>query len=174
MGTGVVAAFEFAVFLVIEAALIFGEGPAVPWSGVVMVGLFLLASTGFTFRLGRVGVFTSDTGVRSRSVWRTWTIPWTDVKGFEIKPLPPGPGSALAAALRIHTLWIVLGKDLKVQTPMLIRVKSGFLPGRDTTSLADAVQRPMFAVGEWVGLIPSEETAQQALRKLRDAHLASV
>jgi phosphate/sulfate permease len=136
--------------------LITGDGQVISWSGVIFAELFLVGWTVFAFRLGRIGVFVSPAGVRNRSLLRTQTLTWDDIKRFETKPVRKGLGSSSVAMLRVHAVWILLGNGAELQTSLMYR-----------TSAERPAASGLF--GERTGLVLTEQRCQQALRELRGA-----
>jgi hypothetical protein len=162
----------YILFRMISGVIIRGTLPE-SWPGMVFTLLFLAAWTFAAFRMGRAGLFVGDRGVRNSSFLRTQTIPWAEVKGFETRPMTKGYGSAFAEMLRAHAIWIVLKDSLAVQTSLVFRDKTSFLPAKGMTKLGDFTAGPMAAVGEKTGMAHSEKTAQLALTELRAAHTAA-
>ncbi|MBP2320644.1 hypothetical protein JOF56_001029 [Kibdelosporangium banguiense] len=156
------------LFLVIRGIIIRGHlQPG--WPAVLLVVLFLAAWTTFAFRMSRIGVFVSDIGVRNRSILRTQTIPWANVKRFETRPMIKGLGSSYAGMLRAHAVWILLRDSSALQTSLVFRDKTSFLPAKGMTKLGDVVAGPAFAAGEEVGIGLTDKAVQHALRELRAA-----
>jgi hypothetical protein len=158
------------LFLLIRGIIL---GTLQSWPGVLFAVLFLAAWTAFAFRMSRVGVFVSDTGVRNRSMLRTQTIPWANVKRFETRPMTKGLGSSYAGMLRAHAVWILLSDSSALQTSLVFRDKTSFLPAKGLTKLGDVVTGPAFAAGEEIGMSLTDKDIQKALRELRAAHQAS-
>jgi hypothetical protein len=142
--------------------LITGEGEVISWSGVILAELFLICWTAFAFRLGRVGVFISTTGVRNRSMWRTQTLAWQDIRRFETQQA--SKGSSTTRMLRVHAVWILLKNGSELRTSLMYRDSAALRP-------ASGLARFMGNIaGERASLIVSERRCQRALRDLRAAH----
>lgn len=142
--------------------LITVDGPVISWSGVILAELFLVCWTAFAFRLGRVGVFVSPDGVRNRSMWRTQTLAWQDIRRFETKPANKG-GSA-TRMLRVHAVWVLLKNGSELRTSLMYRDSAALRPPSGLARFMDNV------AGERTTLVVSERRCQRALRDLRAAH----
>jgi hypothetical protein len=58
-----------------------------------------------------VGVYVNDTGVRVFGLTRTWTIPWDEVAGFEVRRAPTYPTDAI---------WVIRRQGGSVPTPIVL------------------------------------------------------
>jgi hypothetical protein len=164
------------VFSVIGAVATLGVGyvlvstSGTAWSTAILLELFLAAWTVSTFRLGQVGVFISEAGVRNRTMWRTQTIAWPDIKRFETRPTTRDTGNnSFAGSLPAHAVWILLKDSSALQTSLVFRHKSSFLPAKGMDKFGDAISGSAFTAGEMTGTTLTDEVAQQALRELRAA-----
>jgi hypothetical protein len=161
------------VFSVIGAVATLGVGyvlvstSGIAWSTAILLELFLAAWTVATFRLGQVGVFISEAGVRNRTMWRTQTIAWPDVKRFETRPTTKD--SSFTGSLPAHAVWVLLKDSSALQTSLVFRHKSSLLPAKGMDKIGDAISGSTFAAGELTGATLTDEVAQQALRELRAA-----
>jgi hypothetical protein len=166
--TTVVASVVFTVAgavatLGLAYVLITSDGPITSWSGVILAELFLVCWTAFAYRLGRVGVFVSLAGVRNRSMWRTQTLAWPDIRRFETQPVSRG-GSA-TRMLRLHAVWILLKNGSELRTSLMYRDRAALrtVSGSGLARFMDNI------AGERASLVVSERRCQQALRDLRAA-----
>jgi hypothetical protein len=167
--TAIGGAATLGILFMVVRGLIRGTFESSAWPGVLFVLLFLTAWTAAAYRMGRVGVFVSDIGVRNRSMFRTRTIPWADVKRFETRPMVNSVVGSFASMLRANAVWILLTNGTELQTGLAFREKTGFLPPSRVTKFGDVVAGPAFSLGEQAGMTLSDQGAQRALRELRAA-----
>src|SRR3954469_11361598 len=85
--TGVFAVVGIVITFIV-VTYVFVTGTAVFWPGAICAVVFLVVWTATAFRMNRRGLWTSDRGVRCRSVTRTRTIPWPDIARFEMSAAP--------------------------------------------------------------------------------------
>lgn len=108
--SAVLAAFGFGWLLLHIAGLLFGlaSGKDVPVVWTLIGLMFLTLWTTAAFRVGRSGIFISDRGVRCRAVWTTKTFDWSDIRTFELRPLPVVPGMQwLKSTSAAGYIWVI-------------------------------------------------------------------
>ena len=158
---GLLVVFTY-VFVVIGGGLLFaitislvaGTGTVVSWPGFIAMVVFLVVWTAAAFRLNRRGLWTSDRGVRCRSVIRTRTIPWADIARFEHSVAP-----GLTDLLPVRSVSIVLKNGSQVSTDVVFRVQ-----GRTPSRLRDG----FLQVSEASTVLPTHTEIATTLRRLNE------
>ncbi|MFC4016963.1 PH domain-containing protein [Micromonospora sp. GCM10011542] len=110
----------FAVTLVAVIVQRLGAGaPGLRDAAQIAAGLgFLAVWLTFVVRLHLTGVYVNDRGVRLRHVFRTRTLPWAEVTGFEVRAARLLGGPTVRAACWVRTL------DGRVETPVQLRSRT--------------------------------------------------
>ncbi len=105
---GLVGVAGFAMLLVI--AFVHGEIPA-PFAFIL--GVWLPGAVAAAVRQAMLGVYVSDGGIRSRSFWRTTTVPWASVSDIR-------SGTATMAGLDMGRVAIIIERTdgALIQTPL--------------------------------------------------------
>ncbi|MEU8260463.1 hypothetical protein AB0C02_07565 [Micromonospora sp. NPDC048999] len=105
---GLVGVAGFATFLVIM--FVHGEMPT-PFA--FFVGVWLPGAVAATVRQAMLGVYVSDGGIRSRSFWRTTTVPWGSVSDIR-------SGTSTMAGLDMGRVAIIIERTdgVSIQTPL--------------------------------------------------------
>jgi hypothetical protein len=179
VATGIFTAIGLGMLVILLRGIIF-YAPARALPGALVVTLFVSLWTAGAWRMNRIGVYTSDAGVRIRTLLRTRTLPWKSVARIEDGPATSGMGGASARALQARAIWIVPMTGSPIQTPLVYRTtqSTDFLPepgviGRANRLAGGFLQsRPVLGLqraAESSQLIASEQRCLGALTELRRA-----
>jgi PH (Pleckstrin Homology) domain-containing protein len=145
-------------------------GTVISRPGAVGIVVFAALWTAGAWRMSRMGVWVSDSGVRVRTFLRTRTVAWPDVARFEIRAATQGQGGRYAADLRAQAVWMVLKDGAAIQTPIGFSLSkaSSYLPSKPPT-WRNAAMEAALAANENNAVVASEARARGALGELRAA-----
>jgi hypothetical protein len=76
--------------------------------------LLLVVPIALTWRMMLIDLYVGDRGLRVRTFWRTRTVPWSDVAGFEVRP-----GTRLGDPGSHPAIWINLRESGAIETPVI-------------------------------------------------------
>jgi hypothetical protein len=135
---GVCALMGATFFVITTVVLIGGQAQVLNLPGTVVMDLVLLAMTVLVSRANRIGVFVSETSVRVRTLFHTWTLPWSEVATIETAPVRalwpetndrfPAEATASLSPIRpTEAIWITPVAGARIQTPFRRRF-DGRLP----------------------------------------------
>jgi len=120
--------------------------------------VFVLLMIAISIRGNRMGVYLGGSGVRSRSLLRTRTVPWVSVERFEDRRAVHNPWD-LGSPLPARAIWIVRWDGETIQTSMVYY---------STRFLSDEFGRTTGQRRRWVW-IWSENECRAALDELNRA-----